>query len=122
SYIGSEVAASLTAKGAKCTIVMIEDVVLSRTFGEGPGRWFEDVLESKGIEIHGGEELDHFEGDAAVQAVVTKSGLRLECDMVVIGAGVHPDTMLAEKAGLEVENGIVCDSKLQTSVEGIYAA
>ena len=122
SYIGTEVAASLTAKGAKCTIVMLEDVALSRTFGEGPGRWFQEVLESHGVEFHGGEELASFEGDGRVQAVVTKSGLRLECDVVVIGAGVHPDTMLAEKAGLEVDNGIVCDSKLQTSVEGIYAA
>ena len=122
SYIGTEVAASLTAKGAQCTIVMLEDVALSRTFGEGPGRWFQEVLESHGVEFHGGEELASFEGDGSVQAVVTKSGLRLECDVVVIGAGVHPDTMLAEKAGLEVDNGIVCDSKLQTSVEGIYAA
>jgi 3-phenylpropionate/trans-cinnamate dioxygenase ferredoxin reductase subunit len=122
SYIGTEVAASLTAKGAKCTIVMLEDVALSRTFGEGPGKWFQEVLESHGVELHGGEEVASFEGDGSVQAVVTKSGLRLECDVVVIGAGVHPDTTLAEKAGLEVDNGIVCDSKLQTSVEGIYAA
>jgi len=122
SYIGTEVAASLTAKGAKCTIVMIEEVALSRTFGEEPGRWFQDVLTAKGIEVHGGEELEAFEGDGRVEAVVTKSGLRLECDEVIIGAGVHPDVMLAERAGLEVENGIVCDAKLQTSVEGIYAA
>ena len=41
SYIGTEVAASLTAKGTKCTIVMMEDVALSRTFGEDAGRWFQ---------------------------------------------------------------------------------
>ena len=40
SYIGCEVAASLTARGAKCTIVMIEEVALSRTFGEEAGRFF----------------------------------------------------------------------------------
>ena len=40
----------------------------------------------------------------------------------MVGAGVRADAMLAERAGLEVDNGIVCDSKLQTSVEGIYAA
>ena len=122
SYIGTEVAASLTAKGAKCTIVMMEDVALSRTFGETPGRWFQDVLESKGIEVHGGHELEAFEGDGRVKAVVTKSGLTIECDAVVVGAGVRADTMLAERAGLEVDNGIVCDSKLETSVEGIFAA
>jgi len=53
--------------------------------------------------------------------VITESGKQLECDAVVIGAGVRPDTMLAEKAGLAVDNGITCDRRLQTSVEGIFA-
>ena len=53
---------------------MMEDVALSRTFGEEAGRWFHELLESKGVEIHGGEELEAFEGDGASSAVVTKSG------------------------------------------------
>jgi len=122
SYIGCEVAASLTAKGKSCTIVMMEDVALSRTFGDEPGRWFHDLLESKGVEIIGGESLAAFEGDGRVGAVVTESGRTVEGDMVVVGAGVKPDTTLAERAGLEVENGIVCDAHLQSSVDGIYAA
>jgi 3-phenylpropionate/trans-cinnamate dioxygenase ferredoxin reductase subunit len=122
SYIGSEVAASLSAKGVDCTIVMMEDVALSRTFGEDAGRWFQGQLESHGVTVHGGEELEAFEGDGRVRAVVTKSGLAIGCDTVVVGAGVRADAMLAERAGLEVEDGILCDSKLQTSAEGIYAA
>ena len=122
SYIGTEVAASLTAKGAKCTIVMMEDVALSRTFGAGAGRWFQDLLESKGVEVLGGEELEAFEGDGRVTAVVTKSGRSVECDAVVVGAGVRPDAMLAQRAGLEVDDGVVCDSKLETSAEGVFAA
>ena len=122
SYIGSEVAASLTAKGVDCTIVMIEEIALSRTFGEDGGRWFHRRLESNGVRIHGGEELEAFEGDGRVRAVVTKSGLAIECDTVIVGAGVRADAMLAERAGLEVDNGIVCDSKLETSAAGIYAA
>src|SRR4051795_674857 len=122
SYIGAEVAASLTANGTKCTIVTMEDVALSRTFGDEAGRWFHQLLESKGVTIHGGEELAAYEGDGRVKAVVTKSGLAIECEAVIVGAGVRPDTMLAERAGLEVERGIVCDSKLQTSAAGIYAA
>jgi 3-phenylpropionate/trans-cinnamate dioxygenase ferredoxin reductase subunit len=122
SYIGCEVAASLKSKGTDCAIVMMEEVALSRTFGEEAGRFFHDVLESKGIEFHGGETLAAFEGDGQVKAVVTESGKTVEGDAVVVGAGVKPDTMLAERAGLEVENGIVCDQTLQSSVEGIYAA
>jgi 3-phenylpropionate/trans-cinnamate dioxygenase ferredoxin reductase component len=122
SYIGTEVAASLAAKGAKCTIVMIEDVALSRTFGEQAGRWFQEKLEANGVSVHGGEELEAFEGDGRVKAVLTKSGKAIECDTVVVGAGVRPDTMLAERAGLEVGNGIACDARLRSSAEGIYAA
>jgi 3-phenylpropionate/trans-cinnamate dioxygenase ferredoxin reductase subunit len=122
SYIGSEVAASLTAKGAKCTMVMMEEVALSRVFGDGAGRWFQAKLEENGVTVHGGEELEAFEGDGRVKAVLTKSGRAIECDAVVVGAGVRADAMLAQRAGLEVDDGIVCDSKLATSAAGVYAA
>ena len=122
SYIACEVAASLKAKGTDCAIVCMEEVVLSRTFGEEVGRWFHELLESKGIEIHGGETLSAYEGDESVSAVVTEGGRTVEGDFVVVGAGVKPDVMLAQRAGLEVDDGIVCDETLQTSVDGIYAA
>jgi 3-phenylpropionate/trans-cinnamate dioxygenase ferredoxin reductase component len=123
SYIGCEVAASLAAQGTKCTIIAMEDVALSRTFGERAGRWFQKGLEEHGVTFHGGQSLSAFEGDGRVRAVVTESGLAVECDTVVVGAGVRPDAMLAQRAGLEVDQtGIVCDSKLLTSAEGIYAA
>ncbi|HEX6228001.1 MAG TPA: FAD-dependent oxidoreductase [Solirubrobacterales bacterium] len=122
SYIGTEVAASLAAKGVRCTIVMMEETVLSRTFGEDAGRWFQETIEAKGVTVHGGEQLEAFEGDGRVRAVVTQSGRAIECDAVVVGAGVRPDAMLAERAGLDVDDGIVCDSRLRTSAEDIYAA
>jgi 3-phenylpropionate/trans-cinnamate dioxygenase ferredoxin reductase subunit len=122
SYIGCEVAASLKSKGTDCAIVMMEEVALSRVFGEEAGRWFHELLESKGIEIHGGETLAAFDGDDHASAVVTESGKTIDGDMVVVGAGVNPDVMLAQRAGLEVDNGVICDETLQTSVEGIYAA
>jgi 3-phenylpropionate/trans-cinnamate dioxygenase ferredoxin reductase subunit len=108
--------------GKECTILALEDVVLSRGFGADVGRYFHELLESKGVRIHGGESLAAFEGDERVAKVLTESGLEVECDAVVVGAGVRPDTMLAKRAGLEVEDGIVCDSGLETSVEGIFAA
>jgi 3-phenylpropionate/trans-cinnamate dioxygenase ferredoxin reductase subunit len=123
SYIGCEVAASLTARGTKCTIIAMEGVALSRTFGEDAGRWFQGQLESHGVAFHGGETLSAFEGDGRVKAVVCESGLSVECDTVIVGAGVRPDAMLAQRAGIEVgDGGIACDSKLETSVPGIYAA
>src|SRR5260221_366419 len=66
--------------------------------------------------LQGGEEVGFG------KAVLTKSGRAIECDAVVVGAGVRPDAMLAQRAGLEVDDGILCNSKLTTSAEGIYAA
>ncbi len=127
SYIGCEVAASLvSADHAECAIVMQEAVTLSRGFGETAGRWLQDRLEEHGIAVHGEDALERFEGaDGRVTHVVTKNGLRLEADCVVIGAGVAPDTMLARAAGLtldEERGGVLCDARLRTSAPDVYAA
>ena len=81
SYIGCEVAASLTAKGTECAIVMMEDVALSRTFGEEAGRWFHELLESNGVEIHGGRDARGVRGGRGVKGVVTESGKVIEGDV-----------------------------------------
>jgi 3-phenylpropionate/trans-cinnamate dioxygenase ferredoxin reductase component len=122
SYIAAEVAASLAQSGTDCTMVALEEVALSRTFGDDAGRFFQEGLEAHGVTFVGGESVSAFEGDGRVSSVLTESGRGFECDLVVVGAGVKPDTMLAQRAGLEVDNGILCDSKLQTSAPGIYAA
>ncbi len=122
SYIASEVAASLTAAGVRCTMVMLEDVAMSRVFGDEAGRYFHELLSSHGVTLVTGDELEAFLGETRVNGVRTKSGREIEGNLVVVGAGVHPETMLAERAGLEVEDGIVCDSRLETSVEGVFAA
>jgi 3-phenylpropionate/trans-cinnamate dioxygenase ferredoxin reductase component len=125
SYIGTEVAASLTLRGNKCAIVMMENVTLERFYGPEVGRFFQGVLEEHGIEVHGGDELERFEGsDGRVTKVVTKSGKELPAECVVIGAGVMPDVMLAKSAGLEIGDagGVKCSSTLESSTPGVWAA
>jgi len=126
SYIGCEVAASLTAAyGVKCSILMLEEVALERQFGKEVARFFHGLLEDHGIELFGGDELDRFEGvDGRVTKVVTSSGRELDCDFAVVGVGVTPDVMLARSAGLELGDtgGIRCSAGLETSAPGIFAA
>src|SRR3954463_6879158 len=104
SYIGTEVAASLTAAhGCDCSIVMLEDVTHERFYGKEVGGYFQRVLEEHGIDVHGGQEVERFEGsNGQVEKVVTKAGLELEADFVVLGIGVQPDVTLARSAGLEL--------------------
>jgi 3-phenylpropionate/trans-cinnamate dioxygenase ferredoxin reductase component len=125
SYIGCELAATLTGQGVSCSILMQEDVVLERVLGRSVGGWVQRRLEERGVEVHGGDELARFEGsDGRVERVVSAGGLSLEGGCVAIGAGVVPDVMLARAAGLELGSlgGVACSGGLETSVSGIYAA
>jgi 3-phenylpropionate/trans-cinnamate dioxygenase ferredoxin reductase subunit len=124
SYIGCEVAASLTMVGKHCTIVMQEQTTLERGFGATVGRFVQELLESHGVTVHGEDELERFEGDGTVTKVVTRGGLELPAGAVVIGAGVTPDIALAQKAGLQIgeRGGVHCSSRLESSVPGVYAA
>jgi 3-phenylpropionate/trans-cinnamate dioxygenase ferredoxin reductase component len=125
SYIACELAATLTAVGHECTMLMQEEVTLERHFGPDAGRWVQRQLEERGVEVHGGDELERFEGaDGRVTKVVSKCGLELEAECVVLGTGVAPDVMLARAAGLELGagGGVLCSSRLETSVPGVYAA
>jgi len=125
SYIGCEVAASLTARGKDCSIVMLEETTFDRLFGTEVGGFFQKVLTDHGVGVHGGEELERFEGpDGRLSRVVTKSGLEIDCQCVVIGAGVTPEVTLAKQAGLDIgeAGGVVCSAQLETSAPGIYAA
>jgi 3-phenylpropionate/trans-cinnamate dioxygenase ferredoxin reductase subunit len=124
SYIGCEVAASLSMMGKQATIVMQEDATLERGFGKTVGRFFQGLLEAHGVTVHGADGLERFEGNGRVDKVITTNGLELAADAVVIGAGVTPDVALAKRAGLEIgeRGGVLCSSCLETSAPGVFAA
>src|SRR3989440_3211794 len=124
SFIGCEVAASLTKIGKRCTIIMQEQATLERGFGARVGGFIQRLLESHGVTVHGGDELERFEGDGRVARVVSRAGLQLDADAVVVGAGVTPDVQLAQRAGLEIgeRGGVRCSSRLESSLPGLFAA
>jgi 3-phenylpropionate/trans-cinnamate dioxygenase ferredoxin reductase subunit len=124
SFIGCEVAASLTMLGKKCTIVMQEERPLERVFGASAGEFFGTLLQEHGVQVYGSDELERFEGDGTVAKVVTKGGRELSADAAIVGAGVIPDVSLAERAGLQIgeRGGVRCDSRLRVSAPGIFAA
>lgn len=128
SYIATEVAASLTLLGKQCTIICQEELPLERNFGAAAAQFAHDLLTGHGIEIVAGADVVKFAGegdeDATVTAVVCEDGRRVETDLVVIGVGALPDVMLAKKIGLEIgdSGGVACDERLETSIEGIFAA
>src|SRR4051812_10130341 len=116
SYIGCEVAASLTVLGRRCTVVMLESEPMERGFGALVGGHVRAVLEANGVEVLGGASVERFTGEGRVAGVALADGRELPADLVVCGTGALPDVMLARKSGLELGplGGVLCDDRLQT--------
>ena len=119
-FIGAEVASSIRSRGVEVTAIEPFETPLFRVLGPDVGRVVEAFHRDHGVDMRFGETVDRFEGGERVKAVVTKSGLRVECDFAVVGVGVQPNVEIAE--GLEVDNGIVVDATLRTSAPDVWAA
>jgi 3-phenylpropionate/trans-cinnamate dioxygenase ferredoxin reductase subunit len=121
-WIGSEFAASARQRGLDVTVIDPLRLPNERVFGAEIGSFYRDVHARHGVDLVLGEGVASFEGDGAVARVRTDGGRAIDCDFAVVGIGVVPRVELARAAGLEVDNGIVVDQRLQTSAAGVFAA
>jgi len=123
-YIGLEVAASCRHLGHEVDIVEMADRVMNRVVGPEVSAFYERVHREQGVRMHMSTQLAGFDGDAHghVRAVIASDGRRFAADLVVIGAGVVPNTALAEQAGIVCDNGIAVDEYCRTSDPDVYAA
>ncbi|MEE9286381.1 MAG: FAD-dependent oxidoreductase, partial [Dehalococcoidia bacterium] len=121
-FIGLEVAASLTQKGVKVTVVEALPRVWPRFAGEGLADFVQAYCQERGVTFHTGDAVEELRGDGRVASVRTRSGRELPCDFVCVGIGIRPRVELAVAGGLETENGIVVDQHMHTSHPNIYAA
>jgi 3-phenylpropionate/trans-cinnamate dioxygenase ferredoxin reductase subunit len=121
-WIGSEFAAS--ARQLDLEVSVIDPLALpnERIFGEQVGAFYRDVHVRHCVEMLLGRGVEAFEGDGTVARVRLTDGTSVDCDFAVIGVGVAPRTALAQEAGLNVDNGVVVDERLVTSVPNIFAA
>jgi 3-phenylpropionate/trans-cinnamate dioxygenase ferredoxin reductase subunit len=121
-WIGAEVAASARQRGLEVTVVAPSTVPLKRVLGIEAGAFYRDIHTDKGVKMLLGTGVAAFEGDGAVERVRTSDGRELECDFVVVGVGVRPRAQLAAEAGIAVDDGILVNAHLQTSVPDVFAA
>jgi 3-phenylpropionate/trans-cinnamate dioxygenase ferredoxin reductase component len=121
-WIGSEVAASARQRGVDVTVIAPEAVPLERLLGLEVGAVYRELHRDHGVDLRMEAGVVAFEGDGRVERVRLQHGAAIECDAVVVGVGAAPRTGLAEAAGLAVDNGVLVDGRLETSVPGIFAA
>lgn len=126
-FIGSEVAAALAMNGKAVVMAFPEEGIGSRMFPPDLAKFLNDFYRQKGVEVLPGELVAGLEVRAGrsvlkVRNAQSQGEREVVTDGVVAGIGIQPNVELAERAGLEVENGIRVDASLRTSHPDIYAA
>jgi len=122
SFIGSELAAALTIVGKKVTMIFPGEAISENIFPGDLALFINDYYRQKGVEVLTGDTVASVQKEGNRIMVRTGSGRAIEADGVVAGIGVHPNLDLAKEAGLTIDDGIVVNDRLETSVPDIYAA
>ncbi|KAK5666419.1 Apoptosis-inducing factor 1, variant 2 [Batrachochytrium dendrobatidis] len=127
SFIGME-SASILAKHAVVTVIGMEKVPFERVLGADVGKALKRLNDINGIKFELEALVDRYEPSAKnpkqVGFVVLKSGKKIPADVVVLGAGVFPQTTYLKESGivLDKDGGISVNSGMQVpDVENVYA-
>ena len=121
--LGLEAANGLKLRGMDVTVVHLGDWLLERQLDRTAGELLQKSLEDRGLKFllpkHTAELLDN--GEGRVCAVKFKDGEVIPADLVVMAAGIRPNTELAESAGIACNRGILVNDTMQTYDPRIYA-
>ena len=126
-FIGSEIAAALTISGNKVVMAFPGVGIGSRIFPADLARFLNDFYRQKGVEVLAGQlvtgwEIRQGKPVLKIRGDHTQDEQEIVADAVVAGIGIQPNVELAQRAGLEVDNGIRVDSGLRTSHPDIFAS
>ena len=117
-FIGMEAAAALRTRGLEVNVVAQDRVPLERVLGPDLGAFVTRLHRAHGVEFHLQRHATGFDG----AVLVLDDGSRVPADFVIVGAGVVPRTALAGATGMQVQDGILVDEYLETSIPRHFAA
>lgn len=117
-FIGMEAAAALRMRNIDVNVVAPEELPLLKVIGVHVGSYLKKIHERNGVKFH----LGHTVKEIRDRSVVLDNGQSVDCDFVLVAAGIQLNTPLAEGAGCQADDGISVDQYLETSVSGIFAA
>ncbi len=130
-FIGSEVTATCTTRGARVTVIEALATPLAQALGEEIGAVFDALHTDHGVEVRTGVAVSRVrtsrDDDGAdgpggrVTAVELADGTVLDADVVVVGIGVVPATAWLDGSGLELDDGVVVDATLHAA-DGVVVA
>jgi NADPH-dependent 2,4-dienoyl-CoA reductase/sulfur reductase-like enzyme len=120
-FIGLEVAAALRQMGLEVTVLEMEKSLFPRLATPELSDFFLHYYEEKGVRFLFQERIETFEGKDRLMSVRTASGLKIPCDLAVVGVGVRPSTAFLDGTGVDVSNGVIVNEYMETNLPGIYA-
>jgi NAD(P)H-nitrite reductase large subunit len=121
-FIGSIILEALLARGVNLTVVEAEDRMVPRMMNDIAGNLIKTWCENKGATVLTSTRVGAIAEADGRLGVELDSGEKLTVDLVVVAAGVKPNTDFLEDSGVELDDGIVVDKYLRSSAENIYAA
>lgn len=121
-FIGIEMAENLHEVGLDVTMVEMLPQVMNNVDWE-MAQYLHMELNRNGIHLRLGSRLTSIEDLPGGCRVHLADGAVLDADLVIMAAGVRPNSELAKNAGLELgpRGHIVVNSEMQTSDPDIYA-
>ena len=123
-YVGVEMAEALVQRGLQTTMLDMQPQVLDN-FDPDVAQLMQDELERNGVVVSVDDTAQAIESDGHGRArVVVAEGGRYEADMILIGAGVSAESLLAKEAGIALgtKGAIAVDERMRTSAPDVYAA
>jgi 3-phenylpropionate/trans-cinnamate dioxygenase ferredoxin reductase subunit len=120
-FIGAEVAATARQRGLAVTLVEPLPVPLGRVLGGEVAETVAAVHRDEGVDLRLGVGVAAIEGGARVERVRLADGTTIDCDVVVVGIGVTPNTAWLEGSGLLLADGVLADATCRVA-PGIVAA
>ena len=121
-FIGSEIAAALSINKVQVTMVFPSPYLLGRVFPDYLGRAIQRRYMEGGIKIMAGERPASLAREGNWFLTRTEGGKQIKSDLLIVGVGIAPAVALAERTGLQIDNGVVVNEFLQTSHPEIFAA
>ncbi len=120
-FIGAEAAAALRSHGKDVTVIEVASAPMENAIGIEAGNAVAEILKSEGVNLQFEVTVAAYHGSGRVREVVCYNGEKFAADLVVEAVGIDPNVELAEAAGCRVDNGVIVDSHMHTSVPGILA-
>ena len=120
--LGLEAARGLQARGLEVDVIHRSGHLMNLQLDREPAWILHRAMTDMGIRVHLDRATSHVVGNGRVRALGFADGSQLECDMVVVSAGVRPNVDVAARSGLPVERAIVVDDQMRVDGEDdIYA-